>query len=182
MRRKEPTSMINLDSFAGGAFKEKVNEAIAQVAENIQNPNTDATTKRKITITMTLAPNKTRQMVNTQIAVTVKLASTEAIDTQMLTGVDPRTGEIEIREYDGNIPGQMSFSEMIDSEDDGDDEDDAAEQSQPVGKPLDLKNRGKGQPNGEAVTGRDFDPETGEIFQPSKQSKIFKIPAKAAEG
>ena len=32
MRRKEPTSMINLDSFAGGAFKEKVNEAIAQVA------------------------------------------------------------------------------------------------------------------------------------------------------
>ena len=71
---------------------------------------------------------------------------------------------------------------MIDSEDDGDDEDDAAEQSQPVGKPLDLKNRGKGQPNGEAVTGRDFDPETGEIFQPSKQSKIFKIPAKAAEG
>lgn len=113
MKRKEPTNMINLDSFAGGAFKEKVNEAIAQVAENIQNPNTDATTKRKITITMTLAPNKTRQMVNTQIAVTVKLASTEAIDTQMLTGLDPRTGE---------------------------------------------------------------------VFQTSKQSNIFKIPAKAAEG
>lgn len=166
-KRQEATAMINLDTFAGGAFKEKVNEAISQVAENIQNPNTDATTKRKITITMTLAPNKSRQMVNTQIAVTVKLASTEAIDTQMLMGTDLRTGQVEIREYDGNIPGQMAFSDMVKKAEDKPEPDGAPEQDQeqaPSGKPLDLKNRGK-QPKDEApVPGRDFDEETGEIY------------------
>ncbi|MBD5469237.1 MAG: replication protein [Lachnospiraceae bacterium] len=166
-KRQEPTTMINLDTFAGGAFKEKVNEAISQVAENIQNPNTDATTKRKITITMTLAPNKSRQMVNTQIAVTVKLASTEAIDTQMLMGTDMRTGQVEIREYDGNIPGQMAFSDMV-REAEGKPEPDGTPEQEPAqvpsGKPLDLKNRGRNQQDEGPVPGRDFDEETGEIY------------------
>lgn len=168
-KRQEPTTMINLDTFAGGAFKEKVNEAISQVAENIQNPNTDATTKRKITITMTLSPNKSRQMVNTQIAVTVKLASTEAIDTQMLMGTDMRTGQVEIREYDGNIPGQMAFSDMVKETEDEPELDGAPEQDQipdqtPSGKPINLKNRGKGQKDEGPIPGRDFDEETGEIY------------------
>ena len=69
-----------------------------QVAENIQNPNTEATTKRQITVNIKFTPNKTRQMVGTQIAVTTKLAATEAIDTQMVMGVNMRTGQIEITE------------------------------------------------------------------------------------
>lgn len=71
------------------------------MAENIQNPNTEATTKRQITVNIKFTPNKTRQMVGTQIAVTTKLAATEAIDTQMVMGVNMRTGQIEIAEYDG---------------------------------------------------------------------------------
>lgn len=52
------------------------------MAENIQNPNTEATTKRQINIAIKFAPNKSRQVINTQISVTTKLAATEAIDTQ----------------------------------------------------------------------------------------------------
>ena len=91
-----------------------------QVAENIQNPNTEATTKRQIQITLKFAPNKTRQLVST-----------------------------------------------------------TEQQSTPTGKPLDLKNRNKKQAEvpvdqeqekaeaaaGELVPGRDFDPETGEVFE-----------------
>lgn len=93
MKKTSVQSNINLETLAGGAFAEKLNEALMQVAENIQNPNTEATTKRQIQITLKFAPNKTRQLVSTQIAVTTKLAATEAIDTQMIMGVNMRTGQ-----------------------------------------------------------------------------------------
>lgn len=86
MKKTSVQSNINLETLAGGAFAEKLNEALMQVAENIQNPNTEATTKRQIQITLKFAPNKTRQLVSTQIAVTTKLAATEAIDTQISGG------------------------------------------------------------------------------------------------
>ena len=108
MAKQKVTSQINLERLAGGAFAEKLNEALMQVAENIQNPNTEATTKRQINIAIKFAPNKSRQVINTQISVTTKLAATEAIDTQMVMGVNMRTGQIEIAEYDGQIRGPTS--------------------------------------------------------------------------
>ena len=112
MKKPKTEAKINLETLAGGAFAEKLNEALVQVADNIQNPNTEATTKRQINVTIKFAPNKTRQLVNTQIAVTTKLAATEAIDTQMIMGVNMRTGQLEIAEYDGQIRGQMSLSDL----------------------------------------------------------------------
>ena len=47
MKKQKVTSQINLERLAGGAFAEKLNEALMQVAENIQNPNTEATTKNR---------------------------------------------------------------------------------------------------------------------------------------
>lgn len=46
MKKQKVQAKINLETLAGGAFAEKLNEALMQVAENIQNPNTEATTKR----------------------------------------------------------------------------------------------------------------------------------------
>ena len=112
MKKQKPQNNINLNTLAGGAFAEKLNEALMQVAENIQNPNTDATAKRGITVNIKFTPSKNRQMVNTSIAVTTKLATTEAIDTQMIMGLNMRTGEIELAEYDGQIRGQMSITDM----------------------------------------------------------------------
>lgn len=48
MKKQKVQAKINLEALAGGAFAEKLNEALMQVAENIQNPNTEATTKRQI--------------------------------------------------------------------------------------------------------------------------------------
>lgn len=184
MKKTTVQSNINLETLAGGAFAEKLNEALMQVAENIQNPNTEATTKRQIQITLKFAPNKTRQLVSTQIAVTTKLAATEAIDTQMIMGVNMRTGQIR---------GQMSFNDLQAQEQPAEPAQATApaanetqpaagaeeQQPAPTGKPLDLKNRNKKpaeapatqEPEkaeaaaGELVPGRDFDPETGEVFE-----------------
>lgn len=190
MKKQNVQSNINLEALAGGAFAEKLNEALMQVAENIQNPNTEATTKRQIQIVLKFAPNKTRQLVSTQISVTTKLAATEAIDTQMIMGVNMRTGQIEIAEYDGQIRGQLSLNDLQTQEEKPEpaaapatpvqqstqEEPLAAgeptQQQEPTGKPLDLKNRNKQQAPekaepaaGELVPGKDFDPETGEVFE-----------------
>ena len=144
-----------------------------QVAENIQNPNTEATTKRQITVNIKFTPNKTRQMVGTQIAVTTKLAATEAIDTQMVMGVNMRTGQIEIAEYDGQIRGQMDLSDYVQEETEPEAAPaEAPKAAAPTGKPLDLKNRGKQAPAAaaELVPGRDYDPNTGEVYETAGQS------------
>ncbi|WP_347282718.1 replication protein [uncultured Alistipes sp.] len=209
MKKPKTEAKINLETLAGGAFAEKLNEALVQVADNIQNPNTEATTKRQINVTIKFAPNKTRQLVNTQIAVTTKLAATEAIDTQMIMGVNMRTGQLEIAEYDGQIRGQMSLSDLTQPQEKaeaaagdtqqakaaepaaGTKEQEAAE-PQPTGKPLDLKNRNKQQPQekaeaaaGELIPGKDFDPETGEVLndgQPvGEQKKIVVLGQRAAQ-
>lgn len=192
MKKQTVQSNINLETLAGGAFAEKLNEALMQVAENIQNPNTEATTKRQIQIILKFAPNKTRQLVSTQISVTTKLAATEAIDTQMIMGINMRTGQIEIAEYDGQIRGQMSLSDLPAPEEKPQQAaaqpqqqpadqaatpaaGDQTQQTAPTGKPLDLRNRNKQEPDpttekaeaaaGELVPGKDFDPETGEVFE-----------------
>ena len=175
MKKAKVQSNINLETLAGGAFTEKLNEALMQVAENIQNQNTDATAKRGITVNIKFAPNKTRQMVNTSISVTTKLAATEAIDTQMVMGVNMRTGQIEIAEYDGQIRGQMSLADMEQEDTEELNAEPAAVEQEPEqgqqsnGKPLDLRNRGKKQ-EAKLVPGKDFDPNTGEVYETAGQS------------
>lgn len=193
MQKQNVKSNINLESLAAGAFAEKLNEALMQVAENIQNPNTEATTKRQIQVLLKFSPNKTRQLVSTQISVTTKLAATEAIDTQMIMGLNIKTGEIEIAEYNGQIRGQMSLSDFqkpaaaeqpepvqqnIAEIKEATQAAGAQPEQQPTGRPLDLKNRNKQQAPvenqdsektepaaGELIPGIDFDPDTGEVLE-----------------
>lgn len=102
---------INLETLADGAFTQKLNEALLQVAENIQNTNTEATARRSITVTLKFDPDKDRELIRTTIAVQTKLAAAESIDTKMVMGVD-EDGEIELREYDGQVSGQMRLDDF----------------------------------------------------------------------
>lgn len=141
MKKQKVQAKINLEALAGGAFAEKLNEALMQVAENIQNPNTEATTKRQITVNIKFTPNKTRQMVGTQIAVTRQM------DLSDFTGTDQ---DPEPEETQAAAPTPVQ---------------------NPTGKPLDLKNRGKQAPAAaaELVPGRDYDPDTGEVYETAGQ-------------
>ena len=188
MKKQKVQSNINLETLAGGAFTEKLNKALMQVAENIQNPNTDAAAKRGITVNIKFEPNKSRSIVATTIAVTTKLAATEAIDTQMVMGVNMRTGQIEIAEYDGQIRGQMNLTDLVQEGEPEPPVEETPAQApeqlqQPTGKPLDLRNKNRQQASKEAqqaagvpVPGRDFDPVTGEVYatdgQPADDRKM----------
>jgi hypothetical protein len=194
MKKTHVNSNVDLNTLAGGAFAEKVNEALVQVGENIQNQNTEATKKRKITITMTFAPNKTRQLVNTQIGVTTTLAATEAVDTQMVMGMNMRTGQLEIGEYDGQIRGQMSINEILEEGKKAGEEimetadkmiaaqQAAGDEEVTAGEPLDLRKRGQQSPEAETPEEKpepDFDPETGEIFENGKGGKVIAMAKQA---
>ena len=167
MKNQKVHKGINLEMLAGGAFAEKLNEALLQVAENIQNENTDATAKRGITVNIKFAPNKARNMVHTQIAVTTKLAATEAIETDMLMGTDARTGRVEIAEIE-----QMQFNDLSQQVE----MDEPEQEQEPVtaGKPLDLRNRKKPEALG-------YDPETGEVYGSSTNSTEKVVELKAAK-
>lgn len=177
---KKVQSNIDLDTLAGGAFSEKLNEALEQVAENILNPNTDPTAKRGITVNIKFTPNKTRQMASATISVTTKLAPTEAIDTHVVMGLNMRTGEIEIAEYDGQVRGQMNLQDFEEPEE-APAEVQAPAQPQQAGKPLDLRNRNKVQEAEppEMVAGRDYDPDTGEVYETA--GKVVAINKKTAQ-
>lgn len=149
-----------------------------QVAENIQNPNTDATTKREITVKVKFEPNKNRQWVKTTISVTTKLAPTEAIDTEMIMGTNMKTGEVEIAEYDGQILGQTSLASYAEPVPAEEPEAEQPQEQKPTSKPLDLRNRGKKQ-EPELVAGRDYDPETGEVYETAGQVVAINKAAQA---
>lgn len=176
-KNQKNMSHVNLDKLAGGAFAEKLNDALLEVAENIQNPNTDATAKRGITINIKFSPSKNRQMVSAQIAVSTKLAAAEAIDTQLIMGMNMKTGGVEIAEYDSTA-GQLSVFD-IEQEADQDDEKETPPQVEPEqgaqqsGKVLDLRKR-RQEREGELKPGQDFDPETGEIYADTIVEKLKK--------
>lgn len=180
MKKSKVQSNINLETLAGGAFTEKLNEALMKVAENIQDPNTEATAKRGISVNIKLSPNKSRTMVSASISVSTKLAAAEAVDAQLVMGLNMKTGQTEIAEYSdiyGN--GQLTFDDMKEEQPEPQANEEAPEQAQqPTGKPVDLRNRGKKQ-EPELVPGIDFDTETGEVFKPATNVIPINKAAKA---
>lgn len=105
---------INLEEFADGALSEKLNMALRDVTENVQDPNTKATAKRKITCTFTFAPTEARDLVATAIDVKTSLAPSLGIATAFVMGKDIETKEVEFSEYSKQVKGQMSINEMKD--------------------------------------------------------------------
>lgn len=103
---------INLEVFANGAFTEQINRAIEEVTKNIQDPNTDATAARKITVTAAFKPNEKRNFVATGVQTKVALAPALGAVTAMSMGKDIRTGEVQAVEIGSQIPGQLSIDEM----------------------------------------------------------------------
>lgn len=97
---------FNLSDISEGAVQEKWNKEMERVAANIIYPNTDAKKKRKITLTMTLAPNKDRTVIDVDTEVKSSLAPQVPVSTTMMTGRDLNTGEIAVNELKSGTPGQ----------------------------------------------------------------------------
>lgn len=107
---EENGKRLNLESFAGGVFSERVNQAIEEVTKNIADPNTPWATKRKVTVTLTFESNAERNITNVKIIAKPTLAPKESISTNIL--IDrTSSGKIIAQEYGKQIPGQQAIPE-----------------------------------------------------------------------
>ncbi|KAB2860022.1 MAG: replication terminator protein [Exiguobacterium chiriqhucha] len=95
---------IDLNNFADGALLERVNMEIEKVLENIQDLNTDATKKRKVTITLDIEPNDRRELANVVSSVKSTLVPTTAVSASLMIGHDGR--QVIGRELKSSMPGQ----------------------------------------------------------------------------
>lgn len=134
---------INLEQFAGGKLSVQLNKALEKITENIQDPNTDAQKIRKINVSISFRPNDERNFAATTVETKLSLAPELGATTALSMGRDLRTGEVEAVEILNQLPGQMSIQDMNEEEE------------------------------SEEETPKAFDPDTGEIYEPS--SKVIDL-------
>ena len=94
---------------ARGAFQERVDLEMAKVIENIIDPNTKATQKRKLTLTIEFTPDDERQNIGVSVSVKSALAPTVPARTTLWVAGDSSTGECQVVEMVPQVPGQMSM-------------------------------------------------------------------------
>jgi len=98
---------INLETLGNGALSEKFDDAMIDVIKNTCDPNTDATTKRKLVIELTFTPNKNdRGLCKLDTKVTTKLGATRPLESQVSMGFDSESGEIAAIEH---VPAQATL-------------------------------------------------------------------------
>jgi hypothetical protein len=101
-------SPVSLETFAQGALKERFEDALSQVVENIYDLNTEPTTVREISITIKIKPSESREMAGVRADVKTKLAPHKGIGTAFYMG----TIEGEFIAVENN-PRQLGFDEAV---------------------------------------------------------------------
>ena len=97
----EQNQRDSIMSMARGAFEERVDYEMDKVIQNILDPNTKATAKRKITLTIELTPDDERRTIG--VSVTAKSTLTALYVTS------DGNGELVVAEMVPQVPGQMNM-------------------------------------------------------------------------
>jgi hypothetical protein len=92
-----------------GAIIERVDLEMSKIIENIMDPNTKATEKRKLTLTLTLTPDDNRQTVSISTTAKPTLATTSPVVTALYIAGTDETGQVTAVEMTPNIPGQVDI-------------------------------------------------------------------------
>ena len=92
-----------------GAILERVDYEMGRVLDNIIDPNTKATAKRKITVNLELIPSSDRKTITVQSTAKSALVPTEPITTSLFITSQPGTGEMVVAEMTPQVPGQVSM-------------------------------------------------------------------------
>lgn len=103
---------LSLDRFANGAILEKFNQEIQKVSENIYDPNTSATAKRTITMKLEIKPDAGRELGDTEIIVTSKLAPSKSVPTKLVFGYDNHHKKGIAKELKSDMLGQLDLEEL----------------------------------------------------------------------
>ena len=100
----------SIGDMMGGAVSERFNATLRTVLENIADPNTDATKKRKITLELTISPSKDRQTGDFSLNCKPVLAPLSSISATVMFNRDDN-GTVTATEIGGEIPGQTIIEE-----------------------------------------------------------------------
>lgn len=101
MQENIESSLVDL---INGAIKERVDHEAKKIYDNILDPNTKATTKRKLTLTFVFTPDEDRRVISLQAVSKPALAPTNPVSTALC--VTSRGGQLAIQEMTPQIPGQ----------------------------------------------------------------------------
>ena len=94
----ENKELVSLNNLGEGAAVELFDLELHRVLDNIQDVNTKATTKRVITLKVTIQPDEDRNFGVTEIACISKLAAVKPYPTQLVFGQES-PGKFVATEY-----------------------------------------------------------------------------------
>ncbi|STF08811.1 hypothetical protein [Enterococcus gallinarum] len=79
-----------MSGISDGGLQERFDFELAQVINNIHDPNTDPTKKRKITIDLTITPDEYREDILIDYQVKSKLVARDSLTSKVIIGQDER--------------------------------------------------------------------------------------------
>ena len=92
-----------------GAILERVDYELGRVLDNILDPNTKPTGKRKITISLELVPSADRRTITVLTTAKATLVPTDPVTTSLYITNQPSTGEMVVAEMVPQVPGQTAL-------------------------------------------------------------------------
>lgn len=93
---------LSIKTLKQGSCLERFDRALGELVQNVLDPNTDATAKRSVTLTLSVKPNKDRNMAELTCAVTAKLQPAAPLSTGCTLGTNLDTGEVTAFEIVSN--------------------------------------------------------------------------------
>lgn len=91
-----------------GGVEERFNAALAEVWENVYDPNTDAKKPREVNLKIKITPNERRDSCDFRVSVVPKLApKVDLTQTVMLT--ISADGSVVATERTNQVPGQLDI-------------------------------------------------------------------------
>jgi len=106
----DETAKKSILEMARGGFLEQVDCEMAKVLDNILDPNTKATGKRRITVTMELTPDDSRRQIAVSFVTKLTLVAANPLTTSLYVIGDNDTGEVCVVENTPQIPGQVALN------------------------------------------------------------------------
>lgn len=98
----QPEMQKSILQMARGAIMERADYEMSRLLANILDPNTSATAKRKLTLTLELKPDNNRQTITVSCIAKTTLAATNPVVTSLYVA-----DEDSVVEMVPQIPGQL---------------------------------------------------------------------------
>lgn len=101
-------NITSLDRIMNGGVNERFNQAFREILENAMDVNTPEKTKRKLTLTITVAPNAARDAADFAVDIKTTLVPPKALEQTVFLASDGMGGYTAMEKTD-QLPGQMDM-------------------------------------------------------------------------